>query len=339
MTKIGGAWLTVNRYCNFRCPWCYAEGTSYKKSDDMTISRAKEIVRFCKSIGVRSLILIGGEPSYWPKLFELIEYIKLNNMTSGLVTNGYLLHSNKFIEKITKSEIDYVNISLKAGSKKGYQKLTGSDSFAKVVSGIQNMNKADIPFDVSITVNSLVIDSLEELIKVAHSHGSKKVSLQFCATTFKNKEPQKGFMLNPGKVAQKVVHCFESLKKDIKDSIFIEQSLPRCVWPEGFIEEFENEGRIAYGCHLSRKEGLVFDTKGKLIPCNCLSDFKIASLGDDFYDYRSFYSFWEKPDLVSFYNNIISYPSEKCIKCDKYDLCGGGCPLQWFVFQPEKILS
>ncbi len=29
MTK--NMWLTVNRSCNFRCPWCYAKSTEYKK--------------------------------------------------------------------------------------------------------------------------------------------------------------------------------------------------------------------------------------------------------------------------------------------------------------------
>jgi len=37
-------------------------------------------------------------------------------------------------------------------------------------------------------------------------------------------------------------------------------------------------------------------------------------------------------------NQLISYPAQECITCQQYNICGGGCPLQWFIFKPEDII-
>ena len=38
-------WLTVNRACNFRCKWCYERSTNYLSSDDMSLDKAKQIIK------------------------------------------------------------------------------------------------------------------------------------------------------------------------------------------------------------------------------------------------------------------------------------------------------
>lgn len=40
--NLTGMWLTVNRFCNFRCPWCYAKSTKYNKNGDMPLELAKK---------------------------------------------------------------------------------------------------------------------------------------------------------------------------------------------------------------------------------------------------------------------------------------------------------
>ena len=70
------AWLNVNQQCNMRCKWCYAEHTHYPSEREMSYTLAKEIVNICLELGVSEFVLIGGEPTLWSHLFDIIQYIK-----------------------------------------------------------------------------------------------------------------------------------------------------------------------------------------------------------------------------------------------------------------------
>ena len=87
---IYGGWLTVNRYCNFRCRWCYATGTAFKAEDNMPFSMAKSLIDLMHELGVSNVVLIGGETLFWRHLFESATYLKSLGMTSAVVTNGWL---------------------------------------------------------------------------------------------------------------------------------------------------------------------------------------------------------------------------------------------------------
>lgn len=337
--NIGGAWLTVNRWCNFRCLWCYAKETSYKKSSDMPIEMSLKIIDLCHDIGIKNIILIGGEPTFWNHLFRVTEYIDSKGMTSGLVTNGYLFSRNNYLEKIKNSKINYINVSLKAGNRKQQIQLTETDTFEDVKKGIKNLRNADLTFDVSITVNSLVLENIDELIETAYDCGAKKITLQFCSTTFINGEPQKGYMVDPREMANKIAEKYNKLQDIIKKIVQIEQSLPECIWPKEFLAPLHFDGKISNGCHLTRREGLIFNTNGDLIPCNCLCDFPLGRIDKDFHNLETFKKFWERDEVNDFYNKIISYPLLNCKQCNDYDLCGGGCPLQWFIFEPNEIIQ
>jgi radical SAM protein with 4Fe4S-binding SPASM domain len=64
------SWFTVNRQCNFRCPWCYGEDTHYSSKDTMSLATAKELAQITAEVGVRYINIIGGEPTLWPHLFD-----------------------------------------------------------------------------------------------------------------------------------------------------------------------------------------------------------------------------------------------------------------------------
>jgi radical SAM protein with 4Fe4S-binding SPASM domain len=319
--------------------WCYAKETTYQKNDEMSLEFAKKLVDLSFDMGARNIIIIGGEPTFWRHLFRLSEYIHKKDMTSGLVTNGFLLSKRKYFKELLDSNIDFVNVSLKAGNRAQQKELTKTDSFDDVKKGITNLSNSNMDFDIAITINSLILNNLEEVIATAYSCGTKNISLQFCSTTFSEDEPNKGYMVNPHILVKKIVKAYGRLDAPVKQTVSIEQSLPECIWPKDFLNKLRKDGKISNGCHLTRKEGLIFNTDGSLIPCNCLGSFPLGKYGVDFTDFLTLKNFWEGGDIKEFYEKIISFPSTKCIKCNDYDLCGGGCPLQWFVFKPDDVIN
>lgn len=335
---LNGSWLTVNRMCNLRCRWCFAEGTKYSTADNLNPELGKQIIKMEKELGINNLIFIGGEPLLYRPLFDLNDFARYCGMKTVLVTNGLMLSDSRIIQNISNSSFEIINVSLKAPNDKRYSELTGKKAFNKVINGIKTVTGMGFRCEVSITLNKTIANDLLAMVKSLSDSGIQSLSIHFCCPSFGADEPDAQYMLHPIDIVKCIMKNFDEMERLMNGNIAIEESSPLCLWPKNFIDRLINNHQISFGCHLLRKQGLIFDPKGYLIPCNALHGCKIGRFGVDFYDVQSFKLFWKRNDIVEFYDKIIAYPLSKCIKCNDYNLCGGGCPLQWFVYKPEEII-
>ena len=97
--NLNTCWITLNRVCNLRCFFCYAKNTEYTSSSTMTFENVKAVIDFCKEGNIGHIILIGGEPTVYRELFDVIKYAAENGITSSLVTNGVMLSNIEYCKK------------------------------------------------------------------------------------------------------------------------------------------------------------------------------------------------------------------------------------------------
>jgi radical SAM protein with 4Fe4S-binding SPASM domain len=254
-----------------------------------------------------------------------------------LVTNGFRFSRRSFLNKIIDSGIDSISLSLKAGNRKQFKLLTATDSFFEIAKSIENLSRSGIDANFSITISSLVVHNLKQMVEFIADNGGEHISLEFCTPVFENSNFKKGYALSPRIYADKIVEIYSEIEKIEGIDIWIEQSLPRCVWPIEFIKKLELRNQIGFGCHVQNRDGIIFDTEGDVIPCNCLNNIKFGNFPKDFNSPDNFHDFWNQRDVLRFYDKFMSYPSVECIECSDYQICGGGCPLNWFSFVPEDI--
>jgi MoaA/NifB/PqqE/SkfB family radical SAM enzyme len=91
------AQLNVTWKCNLTCGYCseYDNSKGHVPFADVVARIDK-----CKALGVLHTDLIGGEPLLHPDLVPLMEHIRLQGMTTGMTTNGFLLTQQKLDELI-----------------------------------------------------------------------------------------------------------------------------------------------------------------------------------------------------------------------------------------------
>ncbi len=77
---------------------------------------------------------------------------------------------------------------------------------------------------------------------------------------------------------------------------------------------------------------------GCIAVCNSLTDCPIGKYGVDFNDGNSLLSHLNSPLVTKLYDRITSYPSTKCVDCEKFDMCGGGCMMFWTSFKPQDCI-
>ena len=330
------AWLTVNRRCNFKCLWCYAEGTNHSADSDMRFSTALRLINISLDVGIKDFIILGGEPTFWPHLYGTCDYLAKKEAEATIVTNGWKFADLKMAKKAKETGAK-INISVKAGNPNQYQQVTKVNAYARTLQAISNFAKLDYPASVSLVASAVVADNLEELVKVAMESGASNIVVEFCATTFDNGKPSQGYMLPPQEMAKKMVEKYDLLDKHSNGQIAFMQTLPFCLYPEGFLEDLIQKGHLLSGCHVFHRSGVIFTHDGGVLMCNCLHDAVLGKLDVDFNDTESFNQFWHREEVIKANEQLVCYPHRKCIECPQYDLCGGGCPLQWFVFNPELI--
>lgn len=86
--KVRMLYLEVTHRCNARCITCYT-GAGKEKDDALTLDEKKSVVQQARQLGARTVSVSGsGEPLLCPHLFELIDFIRLQDMQVVMFTNG-----------------------------------------------------------------------------------------------------------------------------------------------------------------------------------------------------------------------------------------------------------
>lgn len=79
--------IEFSRACNFRCPYCYIPHEQEEK-EELSREELKEVILQAKELGARKIIILGGEPSIYPHLPEMIRFLGSEGLEAEMFTNG-----------------------------------------------------------------------------------------------------------------------------------------------------------------------------------------------------------------------------------------------------------
>jgi len=328
-------WLTLNRECNLRCKWCYAQGTGYNSQRQMSLEQAYFFIDIAEKLHLKHITLIGGEPTCYKYLDKVISYCTKKNIKTGLVTNGVLLSNNNYLERLISNGLTSVNISIKAKDEEDYKMLTGVDCYKKVLKAIENLKNSKIQFTVSYVISKDTIDNFIDVMIECKKHGAYNFYLSFCNPFF-DEDKINEYQSNPIQLIDGFVRQYSRLSTEIEKFSF-HQNLPFCLWPEEFIEKAKPHMKSV--CQMHEKKGLIVDTNGDLLLCNSLYDYPYGKFGEDYKDFTSLQEYLHSNKVMEIYKQVLRSPSQKCSACDSFKKCAGGCVLQWFSYSFDELMS
>lgn len=331
--KISTCWLTINRACNLKCHWCYAKNAPIQ---DMQLQDAKSVIDFLPQIGVKDLVLIGGEPTIYKYLNDLLLEAKTCNISTGIVTNGVVLKNKEYLNRLIDSGVSHFGVSLKGYNRDSFCETTDCDCYTDVLTAITNLSKAGIPFSVSFVLTEDNICNIHLGIKDALNAGAKRIRLSFCYD-FEVCRSDEHTSPNPHKLAALFQQYYPLMNDACNGNLGLFQSLPFCVFDQEFIDLLDRRNQLTSVCQVLQKSGLVIDTDLSIIPCNAMYDFKIGRFGSDFYNEETFEAFWSSQHISHFYDKLRALPDLACAMCESYANCGGGCVSNWFNYSFSEL--
>ena len=103
--------IVATNACQRNCPYCINSLTD--KTLSLPIEKARvNIKKAIDEFGVKEAVILGGEPTLYPHLFELIQFLKESGLRKfGLTTNGIRLKEPGFMERLVNTGIDFINVS------------------------------------------------------------------------------------------------------------------------------------------------------------------------------------------------------------------------------------
>ncbi|MFA6284659.1 MAG: radical SAM protein [Desulfurivibrionaceae bacterium] len=79
--------IEFSRICNFRCSYCYVPDRSECKNE-LSREEIKDVILQAKELGARKIIILGGEPSIYPHLVEMLRFLGREGLEIEMFTNG-----------------------------------------------------------------------------------------------------------------------------------------------------------------------------------------------------------------------------------------------------------
>ncbi len=79
--------IEFSRICNFRCCYCYVDA-KIQNADELSREEIKDVILQAKELGARKIIILGGEPSIYPHLVEMLRFLGKEGLEIEMFTNG-----------------------------------------------------------------------------------------------------------------------------------------------------------------------------------------------------------------------------------------------------------
>jgi MoaA/NifB/PqqE/SkfB family radical SAM enzyme len=181
IAKPTSAIINVVRRCNAKCAYCINWHNKKSIDTDPPIDDIFNILTHLKKLGIKFIVISGGEPLLRKDIFEILNYANRLDFKTMLVTNGSALTANK-IELMGKSHLQKIGLSIDSLDKDRAQQLRGIDikHVVRAMNLLIENNK--IESDSSLNISLLVTITrynIQDLLPLAQYAKRNGISIQF----------------------------------------------------------------------------------------------------------------------------------------------------------------
>ncbi len=156
--------VEFSQLCNFNCPYCYLD---VRPKDELTSDEIHDVILQGRDLGVRKVIILGGEPMIYPRILEKIHFIRSHGMAVEIFTNG----SNLTAENTAELALLDVKVVLKMNTQNAdvQNRLCGLDDADRIIrDAFKHLKEAGYgsggkPMAVSSVISSANIAELPEM--------------------------------------------------------------------------------------------------------------------------------------------------------------------------------
>ncbi len=168
--------------CNDKCVHCVVEklrDIANKNKSYRNLEEYKKEVLKKKEKGITHIIITGGEPTIRHNFLEIISFLKSENLTAEIQSNGRKFSDYDFAKQ-TSNYIKKFTIALHGPNKEIHDQITQTKgSFNETVKGLENLVNLKVDIWGKIVLSIHNYKSVTKTLEVYKKIGVKKVVVSF----------------------------------------------------------------------------------------------------------------------------------------------------------------
>jgi molybdenum cofactor biosynthesis enzyme MoaA len=161
--------VSITERCNHECYYCQER----RGTNSMSLEDFQRVVNRLIQLGVRGVLLTGGEPTLNYDFDEICHWLESNEIPYGLSTNMSV--------PITASP-NYVKVTLDAGSPETYRALHKVDTFNEVIENIgrymEHVSQVGSKTKVGVQCITYNVRQIEEFYKAVQNMGVRFIQFR-----------------------------------------------------------------------------------------------------------------------------------------------------------------
>ncbi|MBQ7529540.1 radical SAM protein [bacterium] len=314
--------LQLTRYCNFRCPHCWASA-GRPRENELTDIELKNLFTQMSDMGVFILDIGSGGEAMGRD--DFLDILKMAKDTYGFTVNVHTNACNvtKFSAAKMANYVDSFIVYIDAGTQKVYDSVHGCDQFRKAFRCIDNLfnecKRSKIYFHASITKDNF--GDIPNIIKKTEDNNADGLIFDVAL-------PVGRALQNLDKILSRddVLGCIKSINDSIENHKKLKITLTPTVPSPRRNRSFEG-----FGCDCANQSCYI-TSEGLVYPADILSVYS----GFKYYGNlrtKSLFDIWNG-DLQEWRSSISA--DLECKRCPHYAYCRGGCRARTYVLTGDQ---
>ena len=271
-------WISLTYDCNNKCEWCYAASNLEKNNKIFPVEKEEGTIDFLSSLGVKKIILIGGEPTLYRNLGGLLEKIVNKEIKVGVISNGRKFSNRDFTKRIQKTGLDYLTISVCGPNAESHDSVTKiKGSFNQSINGIETAIEEGIHVATNTVIGRENVYALNEMVDLLKGQQIKEMTFNICGVCA-SEDSNNSYLINP----QEAVKAFEGVYSYAKSNGIrakLVTPMPLCFFDKELLPELKEKKLVSGGpCQLSSGKNFVIEYNGDIVPCTHLAHFPMTNI-------------------------------------------------------------
>ncbi|MDP3487051.1 MAG: radical SAM protein [Bacillota bacterium] len=315
--------------CQANCKFCFIAHGVKKESVQLNITDWKRIIDESASQGVTSVAILGGEPTLYKHITELIKCIEEVQIGTTLTTNGQLL-TPEVEDALLSSR--YVNpcFSVQAISKKNNE-LMGIP-YDQALENLKRLRARGKQCGINSVLTTQTFADIKRIIDFCLHHGVSVYSGSIC---FPKNDFETVYSIRDARILDEKVQEYLYKRNATGFTFAIEGCMYFSAFHDSVTEDpIDNEfEKVSFGCECGNRK-LELACNGYAYACCVYMD---TDQKDDLRKYKTVRDLWDNSKNLSFFRNLKATTPEECGGCNFSSFCKGGCP--YLISKSGKVLG
>ena len=183
---LGMLYFYLTEGCNLRCRHCWLAPqfqTATKRYPALEPDLFRHIVRQAKPLGLTGVKLTGGEPLMHPRIGEILEILRSEELRFNVETNGVLCTPG-LARDLARCGAGHVSVSLDGTDAQTHEWVRGvAGCFEAALQGIRNLVAAGIRPQIIMSLMRRNVGQIDPLVRMAESLGCSSVKFNLVQPT------------------------------------------------------------------------------------------------------------------------------------------------------------